>query len=268
MSRYSDKLGIFSWFGIELPLDERLRLIKEAGFGSTSIWLGDEEELVRDGKENLIPELVNKHRLFFENIHAPFENCNKIWSESNSIRSEIRDEYMSCIAFCSRYNVPVVVIHISKSDNPPELNKYGLDLIREIVKYAEDSNVVIAIENTRKYQYLDHIFPNIESPFLKFCYDSSHDFIWFSEPGGILKKWGHLLVVTHLSDNDGIADRHWLPRKGGIDWSVVQDYFPKKSYTGILTLEVVPKNNEQQSPQSFLNQAFKSALWMESLLSD
>ncbi len=61
MNRISNRRGIFSWFGIELPLDERLRLIKKAGFDSTSVWLGEEEELVRDGKEHLIPELVRSN---------------------------------------------------------------------------------------------------------------------------------------------------------------------------------------------------------------
>jgi len=74
MSRNSDRCGIFSWFGFELPLTERLKLIKETGFVSTSVWLGEEEELVKNGQKDSIPELVRSYGLFLENIHAPFNN--------------------------------------------------------------------------------------------------------------------------------------------------------------------------------------------------
>ncbi len=265
MNRISNRRGIFSWFGIELPLDKRLKLIEKAGFDSTSVWLGEEEELVRDGKEHLIPELVRSNELFFENVHAPFENCNRIWSENSSIRDEIRKEYNSCISFCSRYKVPIVVIHISRGDDAPEFNEHGLDTIKEIVKYAEDSNVIVAIENTRKPHYLDKIYSSIESPSLGFCYDSSHDFMCNPEPGVILGRWGHLLAVTHLSDNDGVFDKHWLPGVGSIDWEIVRSYFPRDAYTGFLTLEVVPKADEQGPAESFLERAFESILWIEKL---
>ena len=36
-------LGIFSWFGFVLPFEERITLIKEAGFTATSIWWEDED---------------------------------------------------------------------------------------------------------------------------------------------------------------------------------------------------------------------------------
>ncbi len=31
-------LGIFSWFSYQLPIQERLQLIKEAGFNTTALW--------------------------------------------------------------------------------------------------------------------------------------------------------------------------------------------------------------------------------------
>jgi len=266
MSRNSDRCGIFSWFGLDLPLDQRLKLIKKSGFVSTSVWLGEEEELVKNGQEDSIPQLVRDCGLFFENVHAPFNNCNKIWSDDISVRNEIKDEYNSCISFCSRHGVPIVVIHISKSNDAPAVNRHGLDLLRDIVKYAEDLGVVVAIENTRKPHYLDHVYTSIESPFLGFCYDSSHDFLWSSKPGGILSKWGHLLAATHFSDNDGASDSHWIPEEGIIDWAMARDSFPKETYTGFLTLEVVPESGGAKQADLFLEKAFQSMLWIKSFL--
>ena len=266
MSRNSDKCGIFSWFGFELPLTERLKLIKGTGFVSTSVWLGEEEELVKNGKEDSIPGLVRDCGLFLENIHAPFNNCNKLWSDDSSVRSNIRNEYDSCISFCTRHGIPIVAIHISRGSDALEVNTYGLDVLREIVKHAEDSNVIVAIENTGKPHHLDHIYSSIESPFLGFCYDSSHDFLGASEPGEILSKWGHLLVATHLSDNDGVSDKHWIPKEGTIDWGIIRDSFPKGTYKGFFTLEVLPKTGRESQVGLFLEKAFQSILWVKSFL--
>lgn len=183
MNRLSNNCGIFSWFGYELPISERLRLIKKAGFFCTSVWFG-----------------------------------------------------------------------------------YGIKLLREIIKYAEDSNIIVAIENTRKPHYLDYIYSNIESPYLGFCYDSSHDFLYSDNPGMLLNKWGHLLVATHLSDNDGTTDKHCLPKDGNIDWELVKKYFPKKTYSGNFTLEVVSKIDQRKSADLFLKDAFERILWLRSLL--
>ncbi len=266
MSRNSDRCGIFSWFGFKLPLTERLKLIKETGFVSTSVWLGEEEELVKNGKEDSIPELVRSCGLFLENIHAPFNNCNKLWSDDSSIRSDIKNEYDSCISFCARHGIPIVVVHISRGSDAPEINSYGIDVLREIVKHAENSNVIVAMENTGKPYYLDHIYSSIESPYLGFCYDSSHDFLGASEPGEILSKRGHLLVATHLSDNDGVTDKHWIPKEGIIDWGIIGDSFPKDAYTGLFTLEVLPQAGREGQAGPFLEKAFQSILWVKSLL--
>ncbi len=266
MNRLSNDYGIFSWFGYELPIAERLRLIKKAGFFCTSVWFGQEEEFIRNGKEELIPKLVRDSGLFLENVHAPFRNCNDIWSDNTSIRKAIQHKYISYVCFCSKHDIPILVIHISKSNDAPEFNKYGIRLLREIVRYAEDSNVIVAIENTRKPHYLDYIYSNIESPCLGFCYDSSHDFLYSDKPGMLLNKWGHLLVATHLSDNDGITDKHCLPKEGNIDWELVKKYFPGKTYSGNFILEVVSIIDQRKSADLFLKNAFERILWLKSLL--
>ena len=35
------ELGIFAWFGYELPLQESLRLIRASGFGRVMLWWGE-----------------------------------------------------------------------------------------------------------------------------------------------------------------------------------------------------------------------------------
>jgi sugar phosphate isomerase/epimerase len=261
-------IGIYSYFGYPLPFDERLKMIKQAGFHTTSVGLGDEEELVRNGQKDLMPEMVRSKGLYLEYTHAPEAKCNNLWSESKQSRTEIKREYSSCIAYCRKHLIPILVIHISKSKGmqPPMPNHYGLAIIKDLSKYAEDSGVRIAIENTQKLGHLDYIFSNIDSPSLGLCYDSSHDFLYSPQPGLMLKQWGQLLFTTHISDNDGLLDRHWLPGEGTIKWDIVKNSFPLKTYKGFLTLEVFPKDPKSETAPEFLRKAFKSIKGFEEML--
>lgn len=184
-------LGIFSWFGFVLPFQERIKLIKEAGFAATSIWWEDEDTPWRIKKESM-PQLVREMGLLLENIHVPFNESGALWAEQESVR----------------YDVP-------------------------------------------------YILDKIQSNYLGFCYDSSHYNLSDKQDFYLLEKYGERLVTTHLSDNDGLKDRHWLPGHGTIDWAMVAKHFPA-SYQGCLTLEAYPTTGEREdSPQIYLKRAYQ-----------
>jgi sugar phosphate isomerase/epimerase len=261
-------IGIYSYFGYTMSFDERLNTIKNAGFEVTSIGLGEEEELVKSKEEDLMPEMVRSKGLFIEYAHAPDGKCNDLWSGSEQSRSGITKEYSPCIDYCKKHNIPMLVIHVSQSkgDQPLPPNRYGLEALEYLLKYAEDSNVKIAVENTQKPEYLDHVFSNISSTHLGLCYDSSHDFLYSPQPGLLLKKWGHMLFATHISDNDGLLDRHWLPKEGIIKWDIIRNNFPVATYDGFLTLEIFPKNTNDEPALNFLRKAHDSIKWFEEML--
>jgi hypothetical protein len=41
METESYKYGLFSWYGFNTPLKERLKKIRDANFTATSLWWGD-----------------------------------------------------------------------------------------------------------------------------------------------------------------------------------------------------------------------------------
>jgi sugar phosphate isomerase/epimerase len=252
--------GIFSWFGYRMPLAERLKLIAEANFVSTSIWLGKEEKFVESIQMDDMPGMVRDTGLILDNAHAPFKRCNLLWSDYQSERDIIKAEYRECLFFCQRHTIPMLVVHITLSSNPPLMSKAGLIVLRDLVKYAEGANVMLAIENTRRQEYLDIVFEELDSPHLGLCYDSSHDFLYGVPPGSILKKWGHRLVTTHFSDNQGKRDDHWLPGEGTVDWELIKSCFPSDTYSGTFLLEVFPQSENAMSAQDFLNTAFQRAI--------
>jgi sugar phosphate isomerase/epimerase len=95
----------------------------------------------------------------------------------------------------------------------------------------------------------------IKSPHLGLCYDSSHSRL--KKHNYLLEEFKDRLFATHISDNDGFYDRHWLPGNGIINWFEISKIFPK-DYRGYLTLETRPTDEEAiQGPENFVNKAFE-----------
>lgn len=254
------ELGIFSWFGYTLPLAERLSLIAAAGFQATSVWLGSEEDLVAQGEADRIPALVRQVGLTLDNVHAPYAGCNGLWSVSEHERRSAVTEYDSAISFCHRHEIPVCVVHITRGQQPPPQNRTGMQVIQELAHRASERDVVLAVENTGRPDYVDFVFSGIDSPSIGLCYDSSHDFLAGMTRGAILERWRDRLVTTHLSDNNGEYDDHALPWDGSVDWEAIADRFPKKTYSGPILLEVYPQNGDRRTPEEFLHTAYERAV--------
>ena len=258
-------MGIFSWFGFVLPFQERIRLIKEAGFTATSIWWEDEDTPWQIKKENM-PQLVRDMGLLLENIHVPFNESGALWSEQKAVRSDIIHSHIQWLEACAEYQIPIMVMHLTEEGNHPAPNAYGLESLLQLVKVAEELKVTIAIENTQRSDNVPYVLDIIESNYLGFCYDSSHYNLTDKQDFYLLEKYGERLVTTHLSDNDGLKDRHWLPGHGVIDWAMVAKYFPE-SYQGCLTLEAYPTSEElKESPQIFLKRAYQRVKQVRDLL--
>lgn len=260
------RLGLFSWYGYRTPMRKRMAVIQRAGFSASSIWLGRTEPMVRAGEQDLIPPILRDLGLVFEYVHASYTNCNKLWSDDPAEREIIEGDYARNIEYCRRHRVPILVVHVSKGLNPRPPNETGLDVLARLVRRAEDCGVRLAVENTRQPGHIDYILSHLDSPALGFCYDTSHDYLAGPEPGAILARWGHRLLVTHLSDNDGLSDKHWLPGKGIVPWEKIARAFPAETYHGFLTLEVLPKRYEFNSEEEFLSEGIERLRWLEGLI--
>lgn len=260
------KLGVFSWFGFLMPLPERLKMIKNAGFDATSIWWEDEESTPLVKKEDM-PGMVSDAGLIFENIHVPYNICDDLWSEDRSIRDKSISEHLSWLEDCARYSIPKMVMHLTETADPPAPNRYGLESMEYLTRKAEELQIIIAVENTRRPDNVPFILDRITSGYLGMCFDTSHARIKGNDLNHLLKDYGSRLQATHISDNDTLDDRHWLPGNGTIDWPELMQLFPSDSYQGFLTMEILPTREEiEHGPKSFLQDAYNRLIDLHDLL--
>jgi sugar phosphate isomerase/epimerase len=254
------ELSIYSWFGFCLPLEERFRLIKKAGFTSTFIWWGDEFASVDGPKENH-PELARKLGLQVENAHLSYYRANELWKDCLATEALVA-EYKKAISSCSTHGIPTVVMHLTAGDDPSPLTGRGIDRMKRLVDLAESKAIQIALENVKHPEYLDAVFTEISSARLGFCYDSGHDYLHRPEGRSLLARYGNRLMALHLHDNDGAGDRHLIPGEGGIDWSLVKDDLNRVNYDGPIALEVTNEFSDykdRETAAEFLRRAYEAA---------
>lgn len=258
------KLGIFNWFGYVMPPVIRVKKIVEAGFDSIMLWW-DEELFSKEGEKSL--NSIIDMNIEIENIHFPYYECNKIWSEDIQERRYIFNEFMKCIDDCDKYKIPVIVMHPTHGHNLAEPGSAGIDLIKSILHEARKHDIRIALENTSSMDYFKYILHNIKSEYLGVCYDSSHANIYNSSICDVLNDYGDRLMALHLSDNDGNEDKHWLPYYGQIDWNKILDKIKVIGYSGNISLEVyLDKTKHDYEPDEFLNEAYKKAVILKNKL--
>ena len=242
---------MFSWYGVPQKFIQRIKSIKNAGFDSTSIWIGEDNRREMDLEDE--PSIIKDCGLILEYAHAPYRNINSLWDKYKSWETEL--EIKRHIDYCSKNEIPILVIHLTKGYRIKEANEYGLIALRRLIEYAKDRKVRIAAENTKQNSVLEKVFHEIEDPVLGLCFDTSHDNLYSDLKFGIMEKYRERLLCLHISDNDGRVDDHWIPYQGKIDWEAFIHRFPKE-YGGILNLEILPKEKTADG-DSLLAEAYR-----------
>lgn len=242
-------LGIFSWFSYVLPMQERLRLIRQAGFDATSLWWGDEEE-----EKHTLPEMARKIGLELDNLHAPCKNPNDLWHEGSD-GAEYLDVLRSCIADCRRHGIPTAVVHVTRLSVRPAVTALGIDRLKRLVDFAEQNEVNVALENLNSIPHLNAVYAAIPSARLGFCYDSGHEHCNHPQ-ADCLSRYGSRLFAVHLHDNFGEDDTHLLPFDGTTTWQVQMEKLKTCRPIRFLTLEA---DFNRSHPKSALYQDLSAA---------
>lgn len=246
-------VGIYDWFGYDVSIRDRYKLIKEAGFDNVMLWWSEGFGRGTDYREGA--QYARNAGLFIENIHTPVQEQNN-FSLDNLDGESVFQCYLQCIKDCSEFDIPSMVIHLPNDKYP--INKLGIERVERIANQAEEFNVNVAFENLGNIHNIAHILNSNNSKKIGFCYDSCHHANYAIEDD-LLEKYGGRLMAMHLHDNGGKKNQHQLPFDGKIDWSMVMQKIVLTGYKGATTLEPMNWGYENLSIQEFLSSAYKKA---------
>ena len=259
--------AIAGWFGYPLELSDRLRLIKDAGFQSVLLWWA-----VESAFEPPVPQKVetaSKYGLEVENAHLQFNNVNLLWTDGYE-GEHYCAELAGLIAEAGVYGVPTLVVHLTRSKNPPPLSEIGFSRFLRLAEVAERANVDLAFENLRAPEYLYAFLQRVNSPRVGVCFDAGHNHCFCPERR-ICLDFADRIKAVHLHDNDGTRDAHNIPGDGTIDWAQVRKELTDSAYAGAWSFEIEHPQTEQfgkslpdrendpyfgMTPEAYLHRAF------------
>ena len=250
-------ITIYDWFGYELPIKERYRLIKEAGFDGILLWWSK-----YFGRNNYRrgPQIVREARLVIENIHTPFQVQDNIWLDNLDGEASI-DCYLQCVKDCAEFEIPTMVVHLPDDDKP--YNTLGLCRIKRIAEKAEQLGVNVALENLQNFTNLSYMLEQVDSQRIGLCYDCCHHYHYYPYYD-LLSMYGSRLMALHLHDYNG-KTIHRLPFDGTIDWSIAIKKIAETGYSGPTAIEAMNWDYKDLSAEEFINEAFKRAKRLEEL---
>ena len=217
--------------------DDEIGLFYNAGFKKVHISATDAP--FTDNEIISLCEKAYKKGITPVNLHPYYKYNGFFWHDCPERQDAIEFNKRQ-IRLCKAFGIDSIAVHPTQGKGNDIISPYGIDAFKELTEEAERCGVVLCVENLRVHLQLTPIFENINSPYLKFCYDTGHHNA-FAKERDFLKEFGDRLYFTHIHDNDGVLDSHLLPLDGIINFDKINKEFLKYGYNRELNLEVHPK---------------------------
>jgi sugar phosphate isomerase/epimerase len=185
-------------------------------------------------------------------VHAPFGGSHSL-SDLDELTRRRAVEYhkfvLERIALAgSSGDAPMAIIHPSshcQDEEIPRMIHCLLDSLEDLLPVAERLGVRLGLENMlphhvgSDYQELRQVVEELDSPWLKVCFDSGHAHV----AGGVregLEALQDLVVTFHLADNDGTRDMHLQPPYGTTPWHDFRGVFRTMDFQSPIVVEAKP----------------------------
>ena len=175
--------------------------------------------------------------IVYNQCHVPYTNYyNKLNSEEQKQNDDL---IIRAFDYASTLGVDTVVIHPirgSIDDNKAYFEK--------MLKYFP-SNMRLAIENMESIEELSTaeelltLLSKLNRKNVGICLDTGHAYMRGLDLKETIKKLGNNLIATHIADNHGKSDEHFMPFFGSIDWESVMSALREINYEGFLTYEIM-----------------------------
>lgn len=226
-----------------LPLVLKERLNPEISFDYATL-----ERFVKDDYRRIADELLAAD--LSVTFHAPFMDL-RPGAIDPVIRSASLDRIRRVVELAAYFRPLAVVCHPS-FDNRYYVSTEELWLANSIetwktlIAVAETVDTTLCLENVYEKQprLLLRLLAAVESPRLRFCFDTGHFNVFSSTP---LEEWLQAmtpyLFELHIHDNNGAADEHLAAGNGSFPFFRLFGIIREKGVQPIMTLEAHNETN-------------------------
>lgn len=177
-------------------------------------------------------------------LHIPFGTD---WDPSSldpGIREQVADKVRRVLEYAREWGIRTAVYHPSWEPIPEAERAMRLASARHtlglLAREAAANGVRLAAECLPRtclgHSASEMAFLTEGCPELGVCCDVNH--LFKETPQQFIARLGDRIVTTHISDNDGTDERHWMPGEGVIEWREVLQALERVGYRGAIVHEV------------------------------
>ena len=211
------------------------------------VLLSHEEQQARIPKLVKQVGLARDHGIVSDVLHAP---SGWMWGPEmadEDERKRVVDRFVGLSAYVKEAGIPYVVVHANGSGYLPGSDKdVGIKRVRRTLEELRDKcKVKLLVENMPREELgnsSEEMLRILDGLGIDSVCDVNH--IFKESIYSYMIALGDKIKALHISDNDGINERHRMPGTGVIDWAEVVRALKDIKYSGTLNFETHVKTVE------------------------
>jgi sugar phosphate isomerase/epimerase len=180
-------------------------------------------------------------------IHAPTGNAHDFSALDEKVYQNAVRSMGQSIALAVELDVPIIVVHASFEPIPARQRVARVEQARramaEMGDQCQKAGKKIAVEllprscigNT--VEELFTLLDGLDRDTFGVCLDVNHVMDRYQNLAADVGELGDTLMTLHLSDFDGVDEKHWLPGRGVIDWTRFMEALRDIDYGGPFNYE-------------------------------
>lgn len=179
--------------------------------------------------------------------HIPFSPVDDVSAVDEATRLRALSRFRALLKEAVFFQAELLVLHPStepvvqnrRAEHQAQLRKSMQELEGEI-KLAK---MRLVLENLPRL-CMGNTIPEVQSMLCGMsatcgaCLDVNHLMNQYQQLPHLVRQLGQQLYTLHISDYDGIDEKHWLPRQGVIDWKEFVKALADIKYQGPFNYEV------------------------------
>lgn len=236
-------------FGISIGrvVKDRMGVFMENGIHYMEFYLSQPND--KEFSTNLIKEVIKEREKYgFEvrTCHLPHAEGFDLSVTDIVERFESLEKQKEVVRWLSALEPKILVLHSSRGEVTPEMRaprkEALIKSLKEFAPYCKKMGMQIALENLTPGSLLMssgdllEVIEAVGEDNIGICFDVNH--LFAESHREFIKNAGKHIITMHISDNDGIRERHFEPGDGVLDWHEIFTLMDELNYDSTMICEL------------------------------
>lgn len=240
---FKQKFGI----SIGLVVKDRMGLFMENGINYMEFRFDKTPDL-EFGRNfiNEVKEEKKKYGFITRTAHLPFPEGYDLSVIDEETRKQAVQNQKEIVSMALELEPEVLVLHTSRGhveeEERPARREALIKSLKEFAPWCKERGLKIALENLipgsllMSSSDLVGVIEAVGEDNIGICFDVNH--LFAESHLDFIKNAGKYIITMHISDNDGIQERHFEPGDGVLDWHTIFTEMDKIGYDGTMICEL------------------------------